>query len=201
MSEAETIHRAVAGDQQAWSDIYNSHQGRVNALCLRMLGNRSDAEDLTQDVWLQVFRKLAGFQGKARLATWIHRITVNTVLMHLRRRRLPLIPLEEMRLGNPRLIAGEHPALAVEDYHAVKTPERLLLSRAIAELAPGYRRIFLLHFVEGYAHSEIAHMTGRSAGNSKSQLHKSKASLRKHPSLGAVKTRSARACLVVRAAL
>jgi RNA polymerase sigma-70 factor (ECF subfamily) len=86
--EAEAIERAKNGDADAFSKLYSLHKRRVYTLCLRMLGNVSEAEDMTQEAFLHLFRKLGSFRGESAFSTWLHRLTVNLVLMHLRKKGL-----------------------------------------------------------------------------------------------------------------
>jgi len=166
ISEQQIIQKAREGDSACFELLYNQHKRRVYALCLRMTRNTAEAEDLTQDIFLQMFRNVDTFRGDATLATWLYRIAVNMVLMRRRRKSLPIThtPLEwQMTEG----IKKEDQNLA-----------RIALERSVARLAPGYRVVLLLHDVEGYEHSEIAKMMGCSVGNSKSQLHKARLRLR-----------------------
>jgi RNA polymerase sigma-70 factor (ECF subfamily) len=168
ISEQEIIDGAKRGDPACFELLYNQHKRRVYAFCLRMTRNTVEAEDLTQDVFLQLFRNLATFRGDATLATWLYRVAVNQALMRRRRKSLPITPkpLEWLTIEG---INNEHGNLA-----------RIALERSVARLAPGYRAVFLLHDVEGYEHREIAKMMGYSVGNSKSQLHKARQKLRSH---------------------
>lgn len=176
MTEAEAIERTKQGDVQCFELLYGLHKRRVYSLCLRMVGKVELAEDLTQDAFLQLFRKISTFRGDSAFSTWLHRLTVNIVLMHLRKKGLPEVSLDETleptEEGAPRI---EIPSL---DGVLTGSIDRIVLERAIADLAPGYRVIFVLHDVEGYEHNEIAEMLGCSVGNSKSQLHKARLKLR-----------------------
>ena len=176
MTEQEAISRAQNGDAAAFEHLYRSHSRRVFALCLRMTGNPTDAEDLTQEAFLQVFRKIHTFRGASAFSTWLHRISVNLVLMRFRKKTVSVTSLEENSGDEfdqpPKEIGAPDPAL-------VGSIDRLHLERAIDKLPPGYQRTFLLHDVMGYEHNEIAAKLGCSIGNSKSQLHKARARLRK----------------------
>jgi len=175
ISEAEAIERSKQGDAEAFEVLYSLHKRRVYSLCLRMTANTAAAEDLTQEAFLQLFRKIATFRGESAFSTWLHRMAVNVVLMQLRKKGLPVVPLEDTMDTEeeaPRKeLGGLDPALA-------GSLDRLQLQRAVEGLPPGYRMIFLLHDVEGYEHNEIAGMVGCSIGNSKSQLHKARMKLR-----------------------
>jgi len=175
LSEAEAIERAKQGDARAFETLYGLHRRRVYSLCLRMTANTAAAEDLTQEAFLQLFRKIGTFRGESAFSTWLHRMAVNVVLMQLRKKSLPVVALEETMEAeeeSPRKEPGG------EDLRLAGSIDRLRLGRAIGELPPGYRSVFLLHDVEGYEHNEIAAMVGCSIGNSKSQLHKARMKLR-----------------------
>jgi RNA polymerase sigma-70 factor (ECF subfamily) len=175
LSEAEAIERAKGGDAEAFEVLYNLHKRRVYSLCLRMTANTAQAEDLTQEAFLQLFRKIATFRGESAFSTWLHRMSVNVVLMHLRKKGLPVVSLEETIETEEEAPRKE---LGAQDPVLAGSINRLQLQRAIEDLPPGYRTIFVLHDVEGYEHNEIAGMVGCSIGNSKSQLHKARMKLR-----------------------
>jgi RNA polymerase sigma-70 factor (ECF subfamily) len=175
LSEAEAIERAKGGDAEAFEVLYNLHKRRVYSLCLRMTANTAQAEDLTQEAFLQLFRKIATFRGESAFSTWLHRMSVNVVLMHLRKKGLPVVSLEETIETEEETPRKE---LGAQDPVLAGSINRLQLQRAIDDLPPGYRTIFVLHDVEGYEHNEIAGMVGCSIGNSKSQLHKARMKLR-----------------------
>lgn len=173
---AELLARAQAGDQLAFAQLYFLHKRRVYSLCLRMLGSFAEAEDLTQEAFLQLHRKIASFRGEAAFSTWLHRLTVNVVLMHLRKKGLSLISLDEAMAPSPD--GGQGRSFGAPDLELNGSIDRLALERAIAELPAGYRLIFVLHDIEGYEHNEIATLLDCSVGNSKSQLHKARLRLR-----------------------
>jgi len=175
-SEAEAIERAKQGDGEAFQALYEKHKRRVYSLCLRMTANTAEAEDLTQEAFLQLFRKIATFRGESAFSTWLHRLSVNVVLMHLRKKCLPVVSLEETTQG------GEEDSpkkdFGAQDLALAGSIDRMQLQKAVDDLPPGYRTIFVLHDVEGYEHNEIAEIVGCSIGNSKSQLHKARMKLR-----------------------
>jgi RNA polymerase sigma-70 factor (ECF subfamily) len=175
VTEAEAIERAKQGDESAFEVLYNLHKRRVYSLCLRMVSNPTQAEDLAQEAFLQLFRKIATFRGESAFSTWLHRMTVNVVLMHLRKKGLPLVSLEETMDADQETAPKE---LGGEDLKLSGSLDRLQLQRAIEKLPPGYKTVFVLHDVEGFEHNEIATMVGCSIGNSKSQLHKARLKLR-----------------------
>ena len=174
--EGSLIERAKQGDAFAFQALYDKHKRRVYSLCLRMTSNTAEAEDLTQEAFLQLFRKIGTFRGESAFSTWLHRLSVNVVLMHLRKKSLPVVSLEETTQGGeddtPKKDFG------AEDLALAGSIDRLQLQKAVDDLPPGYRTIFVLHDVEGYEHNEIAAIVGCSIGNSKSQLHKARMKLR-----------------------
>jgi RNA polymerase sigma-70 factor, ECF subfamily len=176
MSETEAIDRAKQGDRECFEFLYKLHKRRVYSLCLRMIGDVEAAEDFTQEAFLQLYRKIATFRGESAFATWLHRLTVNIVLMHVRKRRVPEVSLEETLV--PIEDDGPQRNFGSEDQVLTGSIDRVNLERVVESLAPGYRIIFVLHDVEGYEHQEIAEMLGCSIGTSKSQLHKARMTLR-----------------------
>ena len=172
----DVVKRAQRGDSDAFAALFNAHKARIYSVCLRMTNNAAEAEDLTQDAFLQVFRKIATFRGDSAFSTWLHRIAVNTVLMHFRKKALCQVSLDEpYNSSNGAKIRREY---GTQDNRLAGCVDRVALAAAIKELPHGYRTIFLLHEVEGYEHQEIAEMLGCSVGNSKSQLHKAKLRIR-----------------------
>jgi RNA polymerase sigma-70 factor (ECF subfamily) len=168
--------RAQAGDPDAFSQLYLLHHKRVFAICLRMVRDFSLAEDLTQETFLQLHRKLTSFRGESLFTTWLHRMTVNIVLMRLRKRVLPVVSLDQMMTDIPEEHVGR--GFGTWDRTQTSVVDRLAIERALDALAPGYRRFFLLHDVHGLEHREIASIEGCSQGNSKSQLHMARRALR-----------------------
>lgn len=174
--ELTAISQAQQGDGAAFEILYNMHKRRVYSLCLRMLGNIAEAEDLTQEAFLQLHRKISTFRGDSAFSTWLHRMAVNVVLMHLRKKGLQLVSLEETM--EPTQEDGPRKDFGTRDLTLSGSIDRVTLERAVEELPPGYRMVFVLHDVEGYEHNEIAGMLQCSIGNSKSQLHKARMRLR-----------------------
>jgi RNA polymerase sigma-70 factor, ECF subfamily len=171
-TDFELAQKSAAGDTGAFEELYRRHFRRVYALCMRMMGNPTEAEDMTQEVFLQLFNKIGMFRGESAFTTWLHRMTVNQVLMHFRRRKSrPEYTSEE----------GETPdsiVMGTENQERMPVVDRIVLEDAIAKLPAGYRSVFVLHDVEGYEHNEVAEMLGISEGTSKSQLHKARLKLR-----------------------
>ncbi|MEP6923181.1 MAG: RNA polymerase sigma factor [Pyrinomonadaceae bacterium] len=168
----ELAQRAARGDMTAFEQIYGRHHRRVYSLCLRMTQNPPEAEDLTQEVFIQLFRKLGSFRGESAFTTWLHRLTVNQVLMHFRKRSVRDEKTTEDGETPDQIVSG------TENPQAMPIVDRLALDKAIAQLPPGYRTVFILHDVEGYEHEEVARMMKISTGTSKSQLHKARMKLR-----------------------
>jgi len=176
LTEAEAIKQAQAGDAAAFEFLHKVHCRRVYSLCLRMIKNPAEAEDLTQQAFLQLFRKIGTFRGESGFSTWLHRVTVNIVLMHIRRHKPAEIPVKSTeRCSSNRDSPPEH---ASSDTSMLGAIERLNLMRAIRKLPAGYKKLFLMHDVIGYEHSEIAGLIGCSTGCSKSQVHKARKRLR-----------------------
>ena len=176
LSEAtdKTLARKAAeGNIQAFEELYRRHNRRVYSLCLRMTQNVTEAEDLAQEAFIQLFRKIGSFRGDSAFTTWLHRLTVNQVLMHFRKRKVR----DEKTTDD-----GETPeqvVLGTENPTRMPVMDRIALDKAMAQLPPGYRAVFILHDVEGHEHAEIGRMLGCSVGTSKSQLHKARMKLRR----------------------
>jgi RNA polymerase sigma-70 factor (ECF subfamily) len=160
----------LRGDLLPFEELFKLHQRRVYAVCLRMTGNTAEAEDLLQEVFIQVFRKLGTFRGESAFTTWLHRLTVNQVLMHFRKKHTRNEQLTEDGEMPEQVIKSRKTSFPILD--------RIALDEAIVKLAPGYRAVFVLHDVEGLQHLEIANLLGCSVGTSKSQLHKARMKMR-----------------------
>src|SRR6266568_524548 len=175
-SQINLVKRAQSGDEQAFATLFQQHKNRVYSVCLLMTKDVAEAEDLTQEAFLQVFRSVSSFRGDAAFSTWLYRVAVNTVLMKLRRRKSPPV----LSLDEP--VSADSPSLKREvgrqDPSLSGAIDRIALRRALEELPGGCRQIFDLHEVEGYQHHEIAELLQCSIGNSKSQLHKAKLKMR-----------------------
>lgn len=165
--------RCRAGDVEAFEALYRDHASRLFGLTVRMLGNRTDAEDMLQDIFLTAHRKLPSYRGDARLGTWLFRLATNLCLDHLRSKAARMSQatssLDDDGAAEP---ASPSPG------PVVGTVQQIDLERAIAQLPPGCRAAFLLHDVEGFEHREVATMLGISEGTSKSQVHKARLKLR-----------------------
>jgi RNA polymerase sigma-70 factor (ECF subfamily) len=174
--DADLVRSALEGNEDAFAKLFHAHRTMIYSICFRMTSNTAEAEDLTQDAFLQVFRKLGTFRGDSALSTWLYRVAVNSVLMHFRKKGLRRVSLEEPaneETGAPKREHGK------ADDRLSTSVDRIALTRAMEELPVGYRTIFLMHEVKGYEHHEIAHLLRCSVGTSKSQLHKAKISMRK----------------------
>ena len=170
-SDYALARAAAKGASAGFGDLYVRHNRRVYSLCLRMTGNVSEAEDLTQDVFVQLLKKIDSFRGDSQFTTWLYRVTVNQVLMHFRRMKFQTEIDGDAELALARSKGG----------HSLTPPEvdRLTLNAALSNLPSGCRTVLLLFDIEGYKHEEIAKLLGCSVGNSKSQLHKARKKLRR----------------------
>jgi RNA polymerase sigma-70 factor (ECF subfamily) len=155
-----------------FEEIYRRYYPRVYSACLRMLANTADAEDLAQDVFLQVQNKINTFRGDSSFTTWLHRVTVNQVLMYFRKRWVR----SEQTTDTGEMPDQTDPA--TDNPQSLPLLDHIAVSSAIKKLPNGYRRVFLLHDVQGYEHEEIARLLGITPGTSKSQLHKARMRLR-----------------------
>jgi RNA polymerase sigma-70 factor, ECF subfamily len=175
ISQAQLIARAQLGDEQAFEALFNRYKRRVYCLCLRMTRNPDQAEDLSQDAFLQLFRRISTFRGESAFSTWLHRLAVNVVLMHMRKKRLPQVPLDDLDSGQQEPVRHEY---GIDDPRLMGVIDRIRIAQALSRLPQGYRTTFLFHDVHGYEHYEIAQLRNCSIGNSKSQLHKARRRLR-----------------------
>jgi RNA polymerase sigma-70 factor (ECF subfamily) len=164
---------AGAGDMGAFEQLYLRHNRRVYSLCLRMTQNVAEAEDLAQEAFIQLFRKIGSFRGDSAFTTWLHRLTVNQVLMHFRKRSVKLERTTEEGETPVQIVRG------TEDPNRMPVLDRISLDNALKQLPPGYRSVFVLHDIEGHEHEEIAKILGVAVGTSKSQLHKARMKLRR----------------------
>jgi len=171
--DLQLARTAADGDMAAFEEIYNRHHRRVYSICLRMLQNASEAEDLTQDVFIQLYRKIGSFRGDSAFTTWLHRMTVNQVLMHFRKRTVKFEKTTEEGETPDQIVTG------TANPHKMQIVDKLALENAIDQLPDGYKNVFVLHDVEGFEHEEVARILGCSVGTSKSQLHKARLKLQK----------------------
>ncbi|MGI8642228.1 MAG: RNA polymerase sigma factor [Pyrinomonadaceae bacterium] len=169
----ELTKLSAKGNMAAFEEIYNRHHRRVYSICLRMLQNATEAEDLTQDVFIQLHRKIGSFRGDSAFTTWLHRLTVNQVLMHFRKRNVKFEKTTEEGETPVQIVSG------TQNPRKMPVVDKIAIENAIEKLPNGYRNVFVLHDVEGYEHEEVARILGCSVGTSKSQLHKARLKLRK----------------------
>ena len=173
MISDRNVQLAAAGDVAAFEEVYRTYHRRVYAQCLRMTRSVAEAEDLTQEVFIQLYRKLKTFRGESLFTTWLHRLTTNAVLMHFRKvAARPEQATDDTETLNA--FAGATPS-----HNSNSLIDRIALDKAIRQLSPGYRAVFVLHDIEGYEHQQISKMLGCAVGTSKSQLHKARMKLRR----------------------
>lgn len=172
ISDFALTQKADQGNMQAFAELYKRHYRRVLSLCLRMTRNLAEAEDLAQEVFLHLLRKAGSFRGESAFTSWLHRLTVNHVLMHFRKPRVRMEQTTEDGEVSTPVVLG------TDDSRAMPVLNRLALSKAIEKLPAGYRTVFQLHDIEGHEHEEIARLLGCAVGTSKSQLHKARRTLR-----------------------
>ncbi|MGI8786906.1 MAG: RNA polymerase sigma factor [Pyrinomonadaceae bacterium] len=168
----ELTKLAASGNIAAFELLYERYHRRTYSLCLRMTSSQTESEDLTQEVFIQLFRKIGSFRGESAFSTWLHRLTVNQVLMHFRRRSVKNEKTSEDGEMPEQILPG------TENQTKMPVLDRIALKRAIEQLPPGYKSAFVLHDIEGYEHEEVAKILGISVGTSKSQLHKARLKLR-----------------------
>ena len=172
-SDLILAQRASSGDMGAFEELYQRHHRRVYSICLRMLQSPSEAEDLTQDVFIQLYRKIGSFRGDSAFTTWLHRMAVNQVLMHFRKKAVKFEKTTEEGETPVQIVSGSN------DPRKMQIVDKIALENAIDQLPDGYKKVFVLHDIEGYEHEEVAKILGCSVGTSKSQLHKARLKLRK----------------------
>lgn len=171
-SDLDLCKMAAEGNLTAFELIYQRYHRRTYSLCLRMTASQTEAEDLTQEVFIQLFRKIGSFRGDSAFSTWLHRLTVNQVLMHFRRRSVKNEKTsEDGEMPEQTVVGSSNPG-------RMQVVDRIALKKAISELPRGYKNVFVLHDIEGFEHEEVARRLGISVGTSKSQLHKARLKLR-----------------------
>ncbi|MEO7361419.1 MAG: sigma-70 family RNA polymerase sigma factor [Gemmatimonadaceae bacterium] len=167
-TDAAIVRRAIEGDERAMRMLWNQHSSHVDAVVRRLAGDPDLAEDIAQEVWIQIFRALPSWRGDAKFSTWVHRVAVNRTLNALRSTR---------RQATMETSIEEDSAFVEQD--GERTMLAATIDDAARQLSPGARTVFLLHDVEGYTHEEIATELGITPGGSKSQLFKARAKLRR----------------------
>src|ERR1044072_5028162 len=171
-TDFELTQAASAGDMAAFEELYARHSRRVYSLCLRMTANTAEAEDLAQEVFIQLYRKAGSFRGASAFTTWLSRLAVTQLLMHFRRRGVRVEQVTEDGESPQQVVVG------TENPGQMPVVDRIALDKAVSQLPPGDRAVFVLHDVEGDEHEEVARLLGCSVGTSKSQLHKARMKLR-----------------------
>jgi RNA polymerase sigma-70 factor, ECF subfamily len=166
---AHLVRRAQNDDRDAFDALYEQHVGRIYAVCLRMSASRSEAERLTQDVFVHAWQRLKSFRGDSAFSTWLYRLAVNVVLQDSRGNR---------RRDAHLIVAPSEDLMDSLRGRSVHDDDRMDLERAIASLPPGARQVLVLHDIEGYKHEEIARMTGTAVGSVKAQLHRARKLMR-----------------------
>ena len=172
VTDLDLCTMAADGNRAAFELIYRRHHRRIFAVTFRMTKSPTEAEDLTQEVFIQLFRKIGTFRGGSAFSTWLHRLTVNQVLMHFRRQRVRKEKTSESGEVPERTVNG------TSNPNKMPVIDRIALKSAIGQLPIGYRKVFVLRDVEGFDHDEVARILGISVGTSKSQLHKARLKLR-----------------------
>jgi len=177
LQAARIIRRAQRGDAAAFESIYRMYSRRVYSLCLHMIGNPAEAEDLSQEAFLRVFRKIQTFRGESAFSTWLHRLATNVVLMHLRKKKFTAISLDETPRSNEEgaPVGNE---VGGPDVMLAGLIDRVNLKRAVEQLPTAHKMVFVLHDVHGYKHEEIAEIMDSTVGTSKGRLHRARLRLR-----------------------
>lgn len=169
--ELRSVRAAQRGDPRAFQRLYERYRNYVYSLCLRMCKDPSLAEDLTQDIFFHVWKKMAGFKGQALFRTWLYRITINKVLLHFRKNKVGTLSLNDETLPAAETILLKNSSHADLD-------DCISLRNSLADLSPHYRAVLMLHDLEGYRHGDISRLLGITSGASRSQLHKARVKIR-----------------------
>jgi RNA polymerase sigma-70 factor (ECF subfamily) len=171
-SDYALARAAANGQLTALGDLYERHNRRVYSVCLGMTRNPTQAEDLTQDVFVHLFHKIGSFRGESQFSTWLHRLTVNLVLMHFRRKETRREQRRDDLADRIFTVPRSQPRASTQ------LVDRLTLQSALSQLPGGCRAVFVLFEIGGYKHDEIAELLDCSPGTSKSQLHRARMKLR-----------------------
>ncbi len=169
--ELRSIRAAQHGDPRAFQRLYERYKNYVYSLCLRMCKDPSLAEDLTQDIFFHVWKKMAGFKGQALFRTWLYRVTINSVLLHFRKHKIGTLPLNDETLP-----AAE--TILLNNSSQTDLDDCISLRNLLARLSPHSRKVLMLHDLEGYRHGDISRLLGITSGASRSQLHKARVKIR-----------------------
>lgn len=184
--EKRAIQAAQKGDAAGFQFLYERYKSYVYSLCLRMTRDPALSEDLTQDVFLHVWRKVASYKGDALFRTWLYRVAINIVLLHFRRHKEINLPLDNQTLPSTEL-------KMMENIPQPDIDEHISLQNTLGTLSPRYRSVLMLHDLHGYRHQDISQLLGITSGASRSQLHKARVKLRS--ALGMVHSSRKRASL------
>ena len=169
--ELHAIKNAQRGKPAGFQFLYERYKGYVYSLCLRMTRDPALAEDLTQDIFLHVWKKIASYKGEALFRTWLYRVSVNMVLLHFRRHKVVSLSLDNETLPSTEI-------QLMESTPAPDLEEHISLRRTLDSLSPRYRSVLMLHDLHGYRHEDISNLLGITSGASRSQLHKARVKLR-----------------------
>jgi len=169
--ESRIVRAAQRGDPDAFQRLYARYKNYVYSLCMRMCKDPVLAEDLTQDIFLHVWRKMGSFKGQSLFRTWLYRVTINMGLLYFRKHRIGTLPLDDKTLQVAETVF-------LRNISPLHLDDRLSLKNMLSLLSPRHRRVLVLHDVEGYRHQEISDLLGITSGASRSQLHKARTKMR-----------------------
>ena len=169
ISESDLIAGCIAGDRIMQEELYNRFAPKMYAVCLRYANNSDDAQDLLQEGFIKVYKNIHRFRAEGSFEGWIRRVFINSSIEHLRKKSAKLMTVSEKEEGT----------IEDTDISALDTMAEKDIIKLIQELSPGYRTVFNLYVIEGFAHKEIAEQLGISEGTSKSQLARAKSILQK----------------------
>lgn len=161
------VERIVAGDTACFACLLDRYGAQVHSLIARVVGNRQDAEELTQDVFLKVFRNLSSFRGKSSFSTWLYRIAYNTAISETRKKRQEFLAIDETQFSN---ISEEEVNIRLG--HTDNSEQIVLLEKALDKLSPDDRFVILLFYMEDKSVEEVAVITGLTVSNVKTKLHR-----------------------------
>lgn len=173
--EKDLVRRASQGDEAAFEQLLRAHESRMYAVSLRMCGNREDALDCLQEAMLRIYRAIPNFKGQSSFATWSYRITMNTCLDELRRRKLRTSTSLDVLLETGWAPKDEG---ATPEQHSIASEQRRMLERAIADLPEDMRAAIVLRDVQGFSYDEIAKMLEANVGTIKSRISRGREKLR-----------------------
>jgi RNA polymerase sigma-70 factor (ECF subfamily) len=179
-SDLDLINDFRKGDQQAFEELLSRYSNKVFSLATRLTRNQEDAEEVLQDVFVTVHRKIAGFEGKSSLSSWLYRVTVNAAFMKLRKRRQdPAVPLEDVAQQPIQISALKSPESAYVDSQTIRNEMLEALEVAIRKLPDDYRPVFVLRDVDGLTSREVGRILNLTIPAVKSRLHRSRLMLRR----------------------